>query len=181
MIDANSNRILHNTNYAPNLGCGSFLHRALRAPIVEENYEVVVIDTPGAQGPLLLFGGNVRMAKTVIPSAVGNGPRPGAPDALPAGLRFRRQRRPHSRRRHMIQLRVTDIDLYDRNPRQAPNKCFAEIKESIRTTLIQTPLVVTKRPGSDRYMISTGGNSRLKAKFQRRPRNRSSVKTVCPC
>lgn len=29
------------------------LRRALRAPLIDENYDVVVIDTPGAQGPLL--------------------------------------------------------------------------------------------------------------------------------
>ncbi|WP_068637246.1 ParA family protein [Thauera butanivorans] len=29
------------------------LRRALRAPYIDENYDVVVIDTPGAQGPLL--------------------------------------------------------------------------------------------------------------------------------
>lgn len=29
------------------------LRRALRSPVIDENYDVVVIDTPGAQGPLL--------------------------------------------------------------------------------------------------------------------------------
>ncbi len=29
------------------------LRRALRAPLIDENYDVVVIDTPGSQGPLL--------------------------------------------------------------------------------------------------------------------------------
>lgn len=62
-----------------------------------------------------------------------------------------------------IQLRVTDIDPYDRNPRRNRNHLYAEIKESIRVAKVISPLTVTKRPGSSRYMVGAGGNTRLKA------------------
>jgi len=62
-----------------------------------------------------------------------------------------------------IQLRVTEIDPYDKNPRQAANDQYEAIKESIRSSRMLAPLVVTKRPGSTRYMVGAGGNSRLKA------------------
>lgn len=62
-----------------------------------------------------------------------------------------------------IQLRVIDIDPYDRNPRRERNQLYAEIKESIRVAKVISPLTVTKRPGSNRYMVGAGGNTRLKA------------------
>ena len=62
-----------------------------------------------------------------------------------------------------IQLRITDIDPYDRNPRRTRNALFAEIKESIRVAKVLSPISVTKRPESSRYMVSAGGNTRLKA------------------
>lgn len=62
-----------------------------------------------------------------------------------------------------IQLRITDIDPYDRNPRRSRNELFAEIKESIRVAKVISPLTVTKRPGSNRYMVAAGGNTRLQA------------------
>ncbi len=61
-----------------------------------------------------------------------------------------------------IQLRVTDIDPYDKNPRQAQNEQYEAIKESIRSSRMLSPLVVTKRPNSSRYMVCAGGNTRLK-------------------
>lgn len=62
-----------------------------------------------------------------------------------------------------VQLRITDIDPYDRNPRRSRNELFAEIKESIRVARVISPLTVTKRPGSNRYMVAAGGNTRLQA------------------
>ena len=62
-----------------------------------------------------------------------------------------------------IQLRVTDIDPYDRNPRRTRNQLYAEIKESIRAARVISPITVTKRPGSTRYMVGAGGNTRLQA------------------
>ena len=62
-----------------------------------------------------------------------------------------------------IQLKITDIDPYDKNPRQAANNQYEAIKESIRSSRMLAPLVVTKRPGATRFMVGAGGNSRLKA------------------
>ncbi|WP_343548658.1 ParB family protein [Ralstonia sp.] len=59
-------------------------------------------------------------------------------------------------------LRVTDIDPYDGNPRSERNAAYEEIKASVlaRGGLI-TRLTVTRRPGAERYMIASGGNTRL--------------------
>lgn len=65
-----------------------------------------------------------------------------------------------------IQLRVTEIDPYDRNPRRTKNDRYDEIKESIRSSRMQSPLVVTRRPGSQRYMVGAGGNTRLCAQLE---------------
>jgi hypothetical protein len=65
-----------------------------------------------------------------------------------------------------LQLRITDIDPYDKNPRQVANEKYEEIKESIRSIRMQSPLIVSMRPGSVRYMVSAGGNTRLKAQTE---------------
>ncbi len=53
------------------------------------------------------------------------------------------------------------IDPYDRNPRTARNEEYDRIKDSIRVRGMDSPLVVTRRPGGARYMIAAGGNTRL--------------------
>lgn len=60
-------------------------------------------------------------------------------------------------------LPVMEILLYDRNPRKSRNPQFNEIKESIRQKGVQHPPNVTKRPGTDKYMVYGGGNTRLLA------------------
>ncbi len=60
-------------------------------------------------------------------------------------------------------LPVMEILLYDRNPRKSRNPQFNEIKESIRQKGVQHPPNVTKRPGSGKYMVYGGGNTRLLA------------------
>jgi ParB family protein of integrating conjugative element (PFGI_1 class) len=65
-----------------------------------------------------------------------------------------------------VQLRITDIDPYDKNPRQVANEKYEEIKESIRNIRMQSPLIVSRRPGAVRYMVSAGGNTRLKAQTE---------------
>jgi ParB family protein of integrating conjugative element (PFGI_1 class) len=62
-----------------------------------------------------------------------------------------------------LDLPVGAIDFYDKNPRTEVNPNYEEIKESIRELGIVNPLVVTKRPGTTRYMLCAGGNTRLKA------------------
>lgn len=63
----------------------------------------------------------------------------------------------------LIQLKISDVDPYDKNPRQHENERYDDIKESIRVTNVLSPLVVTRRPGALRYMVGAGGNTRLKA------------------
>lgn len=63
----------------------------------------------------------------------------------------------------LIQLKISDVDPYDKNPRQHENERYDDIKESIRVTNVLSPLVVTRRPGATRYMVGAGGNTRLKA------------------
>lgn len=59
-------------------------------------------------------------------------------------------------------LPVMDIQLYDRNPRKAPNEDYDAIKESIRATKrLNSPLMVTRRPGQQKFMVGKGGNTRL--------------------
>jgi hypothetical protein len=65
-----------------------------------------------------------------------------------------------------VQLRITEIDPYDKNPRQVANEKYEEIKESIRNIRMLSPLIVSRRPGAVRYMVSTGGNTRLKAQTE---------------
>ncbi len=61
-------------------------------------------------------------------------------------------------------LPVMDILHYDKNPRKAINDQFDVIKESIRSTKrLTSPLVVTRRPGQEKYMVGKGGNTRLTA------------------
>ena len=63
----------------------------------------------------------------------------------------------------LIQLRITDVMPYDRNPRQHENERYSDIKESIRVASVLAPIVVTRRPGNSRHMVAAGGNTRLKA------------------
>lgn len=61
-------------------------------------------------------------------------------------------------------LPVMEITLYDRNPRRTLNDQYDSIKESIRSTKrLNSPLVVTRRPGTEKFMVGKGGNTRLKA------------------
>ncbi len=57
---------------------------------------------------------------------------------------------------------VTKIDLYDHNPRAVENEKYEEIKESIRRSGLEQPISITRRPGSENYMVDAGGNTRLR-------------------
>lgn len=59
-------------------------------------------------------------------------------------------------------LKVSDIDLYDHNPRRSRNQDYDDLKSSIRATRgLDNPLSVTKRPNAERYIVRAGGNTRL--------------------
>jgi ParB family protein of integrating conjugative element (PFGI_1 class) len=64
---------------------------------------------------------------------------------------------------HQIELTVDDIRPYENNPRRSVNAKFDDIKESIRTSGLRTPLTVTRRPGESHYIVEAGGNTRLLA------------------
>ncbi len=59
-------------------------------------------------------------------------------------------------------LTLAQIKPYDRNPRRERNPLYDEIKESIQAQGgLNNPITVTKRPGEERYMVESGGNTRL--------------------
>ena len=59
-------------------------------------------------------------------------------------------------------LTLDDIRVYEKNPRTGANPNYHSIKESIRDVGLKQPLIVTRRPGEDFYVLSHGGGTRLK-------------------
>ncbi|MBK6804586.1 MAG: ParB N-terminal domain-containing protein [Betaproteobacteria bacterium] len=62
-----------------------------------------------------------------------------------------------------IELSIDEIRPYENNPRRAANAKFEDIKESIRTSGLRSPLTVTRRPGESHFIVEAGGNTRLLA------------------
>lgn len=62
-----------------------------------------------------------------------------------------------------IELGIDEIRPYEDNPRRSANAKFDDIKESIRTSGLRSPLTVTQRPGESHYIVEAGGNTRLLA------------------
>lgn len=60
-------------------------------------------------------------------------------------------------------LDIAQIHPYEHNPRRAHNVKFDDIKESIRTGGLRSPLTVTRRPGQTHFIVEAGGNTRLLA------------------
>jgi ParB family protein of integrating conjugative element (PFGI_1 class) len=59
-------------------------------------------------------------------------------------------------------LKLSEVKPYDKNPRRERNPKYDEIKASIRNKkTLNNNLNVTRRPDDDRYMIESGGNTRL--------------------
>ena len=84
-----------------------------------------------------------------------------------------------------IELAVDEIQPYEHNPRRATNAKFDDIKESIRTSGLRSPLTVTRRPGESHFIVEAGGNTRLLALRQlwaetRDPRFRKLVVLFLP-
>lgn len=95
---------------------------------------------------------------------------PGGPDARGNRDQFE----------HQIELTVDEIRPYENNPRRSVNAKFDDIKESIRTSGLRSPLTVTRRPGESHFIVEAGGNTRLLALQQlwaetRDPRYRQIV------
>ena len=61
-----------------------------------------------------------------------------------------------------LQVEVTRIKVYERNPRRAENPEYDRIKASIRAQGMDQPLVITCRPGETEYVVHAGGNTRLR-------------------
>ncbi len=60
-------------------------------------------------------------------------------------------------------LTLDQLVEYDRNPRNAPNAEYETLRASyLKTGASNTLLVVTKRPGEERYFPAAGGNTRLR-------------------
>ncbi|HDH16832.1 MAG TPA: chromosome partitioning protein ParB [Gammaproteobacteria bacterium] len=62
-----------------------------------------------------------------------------------------------------IVLSIDSVKPYERNPRRSENPEYDRIKESIRATGLDQPLVVTQPPESTDYIVHSGGNTRLLA------------------
>jgi ParB family protein of integrating conjugative element (PFGI_1 class) len=56
---------------------------------------------------------------------------------------------------------IKDIELFDRNPRRSRNPAYDRIKASILANGLDQPLIVTKRPGDEKFVVHAGGNTRL--------------------
>ena len=57
---------------------------------------------------------------------------------------------------------VTQIKVYERDPRRTENPERDRIKQSIRECGMDQPLVITCRPDETQYVVHAGGNTRLK-------------------
>ncbi len=62
-----------------------------------------------------------------------------------------------------LELSIDAVRDYEHNPRRSRNAKFEDIKESIRTSGLRSPLAVTRRPGEAGFIVEAGGNSRLRA------------------
>ena len=60
-----------------------------------------------------------------------------------------------------MKLPIDQVEKYDRNPRRVKNPEYDSILESLRANGQDEALTVTRRPGSENYMIKRGGNTRL--------------------
>ena len=61
------------------------------------------------------------------------------------------------------QLGIDEVDVYENNPRTTEHGEYESIKAAFMTGGIDTVMLqVTRRPGSDRYVLAFGANTRLK-------------------
>ena len=59
-------------------------------------------------------------------------------------------------------VELDQIVPYEHDPRQSPNSEYVRIKASIRAQGVDQPLVVTRRPDANHYVVAAGGNTRLR-------------------
>lgn len=60
-----------------------------------------------------------------------------------------------------MSVHIKQIRRYEDNPRQTRNRAFDEIKASIAAYGLDQPLIITRRPGEQFYVLSRGGGTRL--------------------
>lgn len=65
-------------------------------------------------------------------------------------------------RAQSVWIRTRDIQEFSGNPRKSSNPRYAEIKASVLESGLQQPLVITKRPGETKFVLHSGGNTRLR-------------------
>lgn len=61
----------------------------------------------------------------------------------------------------MMTVPLDEIQPYDRNPRQQPNRAYELIKASIEARGFRGVLPITRRPGEAHYRVAEGGNTTL--------------------
>ncbi|EPE4171393.1 ParB family protein [Yersinia enterocolitica] len=66
-----------------------------------------------------------------------------------------------SEKQEMVQLCLEQILPFSLNPRVTRNPGYDALKASIRARGLDNPPVLTRRPGDKKYMLASGGNTRL--------------------
>lgn len=61
----------------------------------------------------------------------------------------------------MVQVTLEQIQPFTLNPRVTRNPGYDALKTSIRARGLDNPPVLTRRPGDEKYMLASGGNTRL--------------------
>lgn len=61
----------------------------------------------------------------------------------------------------MVQVSLEQIQPFSLNPRVTRNPGYDVLKTSILARGLDNPPVLTRRPGDEKYMLASGGNTRL--------------------
>lgn len=68
---------------------------------------------------------------------------------------------PNAEEQEMVQVSLEQIQPFTLNPRVTRNPGYDALKASIRARGLDNPPVLTRRPGDEKYMLASGGNTRL--------------------
>jgi ParB family protein of integrating conjugative element (PFGI_1 class) len=82
-------------------------------------------------------------------------------DVLPDDEKTMTQQSVDSANTSVFMVNISQIQPYERNPRHGRNPEYDRIKDSIRSSGLDQPLVVTQRPQANDYIVHSGGNTRL--------------------
>lgn len=81
----------------------------------------------------------------------------------------------------LVTLHVAQIECFERDPRESPNPEYARIRASILAAGLEQPLVVSQRPGEDKFVIAAGGNTRLRILRELYAETRDARFARAPC